>query len=93
MTGRSRFFWSQAVLLVAVVTPLALAEQNWGYWGLTVAAVFVPSRAQVRSFAPLHCHDRPTEHCLEKLWDLLAAHPPDKNPHRPRRPHSTGSAG
>jgi 1-acyl-sn-glycerol-3-phosphate acyltransferase len=58
--------------------------------GLTVAAVFLPSHAQVRSFAPLHCHGRPTEHCLEQLWDMLAAHPPDENPHRPR---STGSAG
>ncbi len=61
--------------------------------GLTVAAVFLPSRAQVRSFEPLHCHGRPTEHCLEKLWDMLAAHPPEKNPHRPRRSHSTGSTG
>ena len=61
--------------------------------GLTVAAVFVPSRAQVRSFAPLHCHDRTTEHCLEKLWDMLATHPRDKNPHRSRRSPSTGSTG
>jgi 1-acyl-sn-glycerol-3-phosphate acyltransferase len=58
--------------------------------GLTVAAVFLPSHAQVRSFAPVHCHGRPTERCLEQLWDRLAVHPPDKNPHRPRAARGAG---
>lgn len=58
--------------------------------GLTVAAVFVRSRARLRSFAPLRCHARMTEHCLEKLWDKLAVHPAEENPHR--RSLSTGSA-
>ena len=39
MTVRSKFFWSQAGLLLAVATPLALSEQQWVYLGLTVAAV------------------------------------------------------
>ena len=61
--------------------------------GLTVAAVFVPSRVHVRSFAPLRCHARTTEHCLEKLWDMLASQSPEENPHRSRRTRSTKDAG
>lgn len=50
--------------------------------GMTVAAVFVPSRVRIHGFAPLHCADQSLDSCLEQLWDLLA--PPHKrdNPHR-----------
>ncbi len=40
--------------------------------GMTVAAVFVPSRARLQGFAPLQCDGLEDEHCLEELWDRLA---------------------
>jgi len=56
--------------------------------GMTVAAVFVPSRACLLSFAPLHCAGLEDEHCLEELWDRLALSGEARrhdNPHRRRR--------
>ncbi|OGI51097.1 MAG: hypothetical protein A3E57_02380 [Candidatus Muproteobacteria bacterium RIFCSPHIGHO2_12_FULL_60_33] len=56
--------------------------------GMTVTAVFVPSRACLLSFAPLHCAGQEDEHCLEELWDRLALSGEDRrhdNPHRQRR--------
>lgn len=38
MTAPPRLFGSQVVLLIAVVTPLAVAEGVWFYWGLTLVA-------------------------------------------------------
>ena len=58
--------------------------------GRTVAAVFIPSRAIIRSFAPLQCDGRTVDDCLEKLWDILASpqvRDMHENPHRPRHPH------
>lgn len=56
--------------------------------GMTVSAVFIPSRACILSFAPLHCAGPDDETCLEELWDRLAlsgANPRHDNPHRQRR--------
>lgn len=56
--------------------------------GMTVLAVFVPSRACLLSFAPLHCVGLEDEHCLEELWDRLALTGEGRrqdNPHRQRR--------
>lgn len=56
--------------------------------GMTVAAVFIPSRACLLSFAPLHCAGLEDEHCLEELWDRLALSGEERrhdNPHRRRR--------
>jgi 1-acyl-sn-glycerol-3-phosphate acyltransferase len=56
--------------------------------GMTVTAVFVPSRACLLSFAPLHCAGQADEHCLEELWDRLALSGEERrhdNPHRQRR--------
>ncbi|MCR4302091.1 MAG: 1-acyl-sn-glycerol-3-phosphate acyltransferase [Sulfuricaulis sp.] len=53
--------------------------------GLTVAAVFIRSRACLLSFAPLHCDGRTDDECLEALWDKLAsseAQRQEQNPHR-----------
>ncbi|MHB8624260.1 MAG: lysophospholipid acyltransferase family protein [Sulfuricaulis sp.] len=55
--------------------------------GLTVSAVFIPSHARVRAFAPMHCDAHPVERCLEKLWGILAppgVHGGQVNPHRSR---------
>ncbi len=57
--------------------------------GMTVAAVFISSRAVVRSFTPLQCDDRLDEDCLETLWDTLAADDVRENhdnPHRRQAP-------
>ncbi len=53
--------------------------------GMTVTAVFIPSRARVSAFAPIHCDGKSVDRCLEQLWDFLA--PPTAlggyhNPHR-----------
>jgi 1-acyl-sn-glycerol-3-phosphate acyltransferase len=53
--------------------------------GMTIRAVFVPSHARVREFAPIRCDGQSMERCLEQLWDILA--PPKAlgehhNPHR-----------
>ncbi len=56
--------------------------------GMTVTAVFVPSRACILTFVPLHCAGQEDEHCLEELWDRLALSGEDRrhdNPHRQRR--------
>ena len=53
--------------------------------GLTVAAVFIRSRACLLSFAPLHCDGLTDDQCLESLWDKLAsseAQRQEQNPHR-----------
>jgi 1-acyl-sn-glycerol-3-phosphate acyltransferase len=57
--------------------------------GMTVTAVFIPSRARVQVFEPMQCDGQEVDGCLEKLWDILA--PPAMrddhgNPHRPRTP-------
>jgi 1-acyl-sn-glycerol-3-phosphate acyltransferase len=46
--------------------------------GLTVAAVFVRSRARVRAFAPVHCTNGDTQHKLAELERMLS--PPDARP-------------
>ena len=56
--------------------------------GMTVTAVFIPSRACLLSFVPLHCAGQDDEHCLEELWDRLALSGEERrhdNPHRQRR--------
>ncbi|MCR4347914.1 MAG: 1-acyl-sn-glycerol-3-phosphate acyltransferase [Sulfuricaulis sp.] len=56
--------------------------------GMTVTAVFIPSRACILSFVPLHCAGQEDEHCLEELWDRLALSGENRrhdNPHRQRR--------
>lgn len=54
--------------------------------GMTVAAVFLPSRVRVHGFAPLRCASQSLDACLEKLWDLLASSPQRQdNPHRALR--------
>lgn len=56
--------------------------------GMTVTAVFIPSRACLLSFVPLHCAGQEDEHCLEELWDRLALSGEERrqdNPHRRRR--------
>ena len=40
--------------------------------GLTIMAVFLPSRSQVRQFTPMHCDGRSVDECLEALWRILA---------------------
>ncbi|MDH3406857.1 MAG: 1-acyl-sn-glycerol-3-phosphate acyltransferase [Gammaproteobacteria bacterium] len=53
--------------------------------GLTVAAVFIRSRACLLSFAPLHCDGQTDDECLESLWDKLASSEVlrrEQNPHR-----------
>lgn len=60
--------------------------------GMTVSAVFIPSRARVQVFEPMLCDGQEVDGCLEKLWDILA--PPamgdeHDNPHRPRSGHRT----
>ena len=50
--------------------------------GMTVAAVFIPSRARVQSFPPLPCEGLSEDDCLEKLWDVLTMHNRQDNPHR-----------
>src|SRR3989338_3998618 len=40
--------------------------------GLTIMAVFLPSRSQVRQFSPMHCDGRSVDECLEALWRILA---------------------
>lgn len=50
--------------------------------GLTVIAVFIPSRVRVHGFAPLRCADQSIDACLEKLADLLAPPSQNANPSR-----------
>ena len=55
--------------------------------GMTVTAVFIPSRARVQVFEPMQCSGQDIDGCLEKLWDILAPPPvrdDNGNPHRPR---------
>ena len=57
--------------------------------GLTVAAVFMPSRVRLRKFAPLHCHGDKADACLERLWDILSVRTRARrreNPHRSPQP-------
>ncbi len=64
--------------------------------GKTVTAVFIPSRACILSFVPLHCTGLEDEHCLEELWDRLARpeeNRRDDNPHRQRRSGKSSDNG
>lgn len=53
--------------------------------GLTVAAVFLRSRARVRAFAPIHCGPRESAGCLEKLAQTLVIPTSSDRPAHPRR--------
>ena len=64
--------------------------------GMTVSAVFIPSRACILSFEPLHCAGQEDEGCLEELWDKLAlsgANQSHDNPHRQRRSGKSPDGG
>lgn len=62
--------------------------------GLTVLAVFIPSRARLQVFAPLRCHEETVQSCLEKLWDILTPPVSHKkaNPHRLRDSRRRGAS-
>lgn len=47
--------------------------------GLTVGAVFLPSRAHIRAFAPVRCALDETGNCTRRLEDCLAS-PGEENP-------------
>ena len=51
--ARGRFFWSQVVLLMAVVVPLSLAERQYAYLGLTIAAVVTAAWRRLAGKPPL----------------------------------------
>lgn len=61
--------------------------------GLTVLAVFVPSRARLQVFPPLRCDGQGVDRCLEKLWDILTPRMSHKgeNPHRLRHARNKGT--
>ena len=57
--------------------------------GLTVAAVFLRSRARVRTFAPIHCGPRESVRCMEKLAHTLTIPAPaEKPPHSQSERHT-----
>lgn len=53
MSSASRSHTTQAVLLITVGAPLALAEGAWGYWGVTVVAALLGAWTQRRGDRPL----------------------------------------
>jgi len=52
MKGR-RLYWSEAIMLMTVVAPLALAEGVWWYWAATVLSVVCGWLTTVRRDRPL----------------------------------------
>lgn len=80
----------RGIALLATLTGVAIHPvriEGVRAQGMTVSAVFIPSRACILSFTPLHCAGQEDEHCLEELWDRLARSEarPHHNPHRQRR--------
>lgn len=53
MTSRPHLYWSQAILLIAVVVPLAIAERQWIFAGAAMAAIVTSAYRHLARRPPL----------------------------------------